>query len=94
MVEALEYERVREQEEKQSLIALSMWTKFMAALRIRQRINEEHAEHDDRVEEVDRDVAGSADSEDEDSSYNDSGGDEGGGFMPDAEVVTGDGGVF
>jgi xeroderma pigmentosum group C-complementing protein len=91
VVEALEYERVREQEEKRSLIALATWKKFMTALRIKQRIHEEHAEHDDEIEDVDRSVAGSMGSEDESSAYNDSGNDVGGGFMPDAGAGAGEG---
>lgn len=89
VVEALEYERVREQEEKRSLIALATWKKFMAALRIRQRINEEHAEHGDMSEDIDRSVAKPTDSE-ESSMYNDSGDDVGGGFMPDADAAAGE----
>ena len=87
VVEALEYERVREQEEKQSLIALSMWKKFMAALLIRQRINEEHAEQDNQLSDVEHNATSPAESTDEDSTYNDSHEDDdaGGGFMPDAE---------
>lgn len=94
-VEALEYERVREHKEKQSMIALSMWKKFMAALRIRQRINEEHAEHDDdQLSDAERNAVGPADSEDDDSTYDDNGDDAGGGFMPDADEIIGGGGGF
>ena len=92
VVEALEYERVREQEEKQTLIALSMWKRFMAALLIRQRINEEHAEQDDQPSDVENAVV-SPNSAAEDSTYSDSGEDAGGGFMPDTENV-GDGDGF
>ena len=83
VVEALEYQRVREQEERRTMIALAMWKRFMTALRIRARIDEEHAEHEDNVANV-------ADSEDEGSVYAESDNDAGGGFMPDADERNGD----
>jgi xeroderma pigmentosum group C-complementing protein len=93
VVEALEYERVREQEEKQTLVALSMWKKFMAALLVRQRINEEHAQQDDRPSNVEDAATSSGESADENSTYSDSDDGAGGGFMPDTENA-GDGGGY
>jgi xeroderma pigmentosum group C-complementing protein len=82
VVEALEYRRVSEQEEKRTMIALVMWKRFMTALRIRARIDEEHAEHDDAASATDSEVEGSAYVASDDGA--------GGGFMPDADEVNGD----
>lgn len=87
VVEALEYERVSEQEEKRRMIVLAMWKRFMTALRIRARIDTEHAEH-----EHDDVVSSATDSEDGGSTYTESGNDAGGGFMLDADKQAGDDG--
>ena len=85
VVQALEYERVREQEEKKSMIALTMWKRFLTALMIRKRIDEEHAEPQGEFAEVEEEAPSTAEDEDEDSTYAEGGGDAGGGFMPDAD---------
>ena len=77
VIKAFEDERVKAEEERRSLAALKMWKRFLAGLRIRERIEGYDIEGE-------RDTAGryeleKAEDEDEDE-Y------EGGGFLPDRDA--------
>lgn len=79
VIKAFEDERVQAEEERRSLAALKMWKRFLAGLRIRERIESYDIEGE-------RDATmkyelGKTEDEDEDED-----GDEGGGFLPDRDA--------
>ncbi len=76
VVKAFEDERAQVEEERRSLAALKMWKRFLAALRIRERIEgyDIEGEHDKAM----KDETEEAEDEDEDN--------EGGGFLPDRDA--------
>lgn len=79
VITAFEDDRARAEEEKRSFEALRMWKRFMAGLRIRERIEGYEIEGE-------RDIPGAAvDDVDKKNNYHEEAENEGGGFFPDQE---------
>ena len=75
VIEAMQIERVTQENERRSAAALLMWKRFVTALRIRERIEADYAGDDDAAL-----AEGS-----EDAEYHED--NAGGGFMPDADAA-------